>query len=109
VDPRRAASSVVVPDALDESCGTRQADWGLGGLRSVLETQGVEIGFANYGDTIGVVSGDATRQLLYADLLEPTVAVSLEKLVCWRNGRFFFTRRLEHLGYRVSLQPITAP
>jgi porin len=67
---------------------TLTGDWG--GLRSTLATHGVDVGFANHGDTFVVVKGGLKRRAHYADLLEPTLALDLEKLVRWPGARMYF-------------------
>jgi porin len=54
-----------------------------GGLRSALGSRGVEVRLANYGDLLGIVSGGNARRAVYADLLEPAVAVDLDRLARW--------------------------
>ena len=73
---------------------TLTGDWG--GLRSMLAAQGIDIGFANYGDTIAVVSGGAKHETRYADLLEPTVAVDLGT-VRWLEQQEIFLPRHRHV------------
>ena len=75
----------LVPIALHPD--TLTGDWG--GLRTELAAKGVEIAFSYYGDTFGLVSDGVKRQTRYATLLEPSVAIDLEKLIGWRNAKLF--------------------
>jgi porin len=61
-----------------------------GGLRTTLAEKGVEIGLTNYGDLLSVVTGGRARRTTYSDLLEPTAAIDLDKLLGWKQGRLFF-------------------
>ncbi len=62
-------------------------DWG--GLRTALEDRGLDLGLANQGDLFGIVAGGVRRQAVYADLLEPTLAIDLDKLAGWGGARLF--------------------
>jgi porin len=59
--------------------GTLSGDWG--GLRTRLEERGIEIGFSNYGDVMGVASGGLRRGTVYSHLVEPTIAIDLDRLL----------------------------
>lgn len=62
-------------------------DWH--GLRSELAADGIEIGLANHGDLMRVAAGGSERRTAYADLVEPSLAVDLEKLMGWRGANFY--------------------
>jgi porin len=67
---------------------TLTGDWG--GLRTTLAERGVEIGLTNYGDLMGVARGGHRRRTVYSHLLEPTVAIDLDKLIGWPQARLFY-------------------
>ena len=60
-----------------------------GGVRPSLAKRGVEIGIANWGDLMPVVSGGLERRTFYAGLFEPTLSVDLDRLLGWKGARIF--------------------
>lgn len=60
-----------------------------GGARTSLAERGVEIGIANYGDLMPVVSGGIRRHTYYAGLFEPTFSLDLDKMLGLAGARIF--------------------
>jgi len=66
---------------------TLTGDWG--GRRAALAARGIEIGLVNYGDAMSVVGGGIERQTDFPGLVEPSLAVDLERLLGWQDVRTF--------------------
>ena len=82
----RAAAQTLYQSLFERETVT--GNWG--GLRSTLADRGVELGLSNYGDLMRVVKGGLERRTFYADLVEPTAAIDLDKLIGWKQARLYF-------------------
>jgi porin len=60
---------------------------GLGGLRPVLATLGVDLGISYIGETLGSVSGAVKRGPVYDGQLGVSLDVDLDKLAGWRGAK----------------------